>query len=150
MKCLGIDFKIERPAIVCIFSSKVRQMISKIKIFCQNLPLDMVIFDHFGSRDGWSHSLSFLRHSITHFSSRSTIKLLIDYTSADICLIELKERELKIYHLQKTYKMKQKGGRLAGLAGLTICCYFPKHWMFELDETKYARVIPISSLHSNH
>ena len=61
-----------------------------------------------------------------------------------------RKRELKIYHLQRSYKMKQKGGRLAGFAGLTICCYFPKHWMFKVDESKYARVISISSLHSTH
>ena len=61
-----------------------------------------------------------------------------------------RKRELKIYHLQKSYKMKQKGGRLAGFAGLTICCYFPKHWMFKDEESKYARVISISSFHSTH
>ena len=59
-----------------------------------------------------------------------------------------RKRELKIYHLQKSYKMMQKGGKVRGLAGLTICCYFLKKWMFELDETKYARVITINSLHS--
>ena len=59
-----------------------------------------------------------------------------------------RKRELKLYHLQKSYKMMQKGGKVRGLAGLTICCYFPKNWMFELDETKYARVITINSLHS--
>ena len=48
---------------------------------------------HPSIKDCWSHSLSFLRRWITHFSSFSTIKLLTDYTSADICLIELKERE---------------------------------------------------------
>ena len=61
-----------------------------------------------------------------------------------------RKRELKIYHLQKSHKMMQKGGKVRGLAGLTICCYFPKNWMFELDETKYARVITINSLHSTH
>ena len=59
-----------------------------------------------------------------------------------------RKSELKIYHLQKAYKMQQKGGRLSGFAGLTICCYYPKHWMFELDESKYTRVIRISSLHA--
>ena len=61
-----------------------------------------------------------------------------------------RKSELHIFHLQKSFRMKQKGGRLAGFSGLTLCCYYPKQWKFELDESKYVRVIEISSLHATH
>ena len=59
-----------------------------------------------------------------------------------------RKSELKIYHLQKAYRMKQKGGRVAGFSGLTLCCYYPKHWMFKLNASSYARLIKTHSLHS--
>ena len=59
-----------------------------------------------------------------------------------------RKNELKIYHLQKAYRMKQKGGKVVGFSGLTLCCYFPKQWRLEFDESKYSRVIPTYSLHS--
>ena len=66
------------------------------------------------------------------------------------CLYDRIQRrnELNIFALQKSFQMEQKGGRLAGFAGLTICTYYPKRWNFELDETKFERIIPIKSLHS--
>ena len=59
-----------------------------------------------------------------------------------------RKNELKIYHLQKAYRMKQKGGKVVGFSGLTLCCYFPKQWRLEFDASNYSRVIPTYSLHS--
>ena len=59
-----------------------------------------------------------------------------------------KKSELEIFSLQKAHRMMQKGGRLAGFAGLTICLYYPKRWNFTLDETKFQRIITTRSLHS--
>ena len=66
------------------------------------------------------------------------------------CLYDRIQRrnELNIFALQKPFQMEQKGWRLAGFAGLTICTYYPKHWNFELDERKFERIISIKSLHS--
>ena len=61
-----------------------------------------------------------------------------------------RKSELEIFSLQKAHRMKQKGGRLAGFAGLTICLYYPKRWNFSLDEKKFQRIIPIRSLHSKY
>ena len=59
-----------------------------------------------------------------------------------------RKSELEIFSLQKAHPMKQKGGRLAGFAGLTICLYYPKRWNFTLDEKKFQRIINLRSLHS--
>ena len=56
--------------------------------------------------------------------------------------------ELEVFSLQKAHQMKQKGGRLAGFAGLTICAYYPQRWNFVLDERKFKRITSIRSLHS--
>ena len=44
-----------------------------------------------------------------------------------------RKSELNIFHFQKSFCMKQKGGILAGFSGLTLCCYFPKQWKFDHD-----------------
>ena len=59
-----------------------------------------------------------------------------------------RKSELEMFSLQKAHRMKQKGGRLAGFAGLNICLYYPKRWNFTLDEKKFQRIINIRSLHS--
>ena len=59
-----------------------------------------------------------------------------------------RKSELEIFSIQKAHRMKQKGGRLVGFAGLIICLYYPKKWNFTLDEKKFQRIINIRSLHS--
>lgn len=58
-----------------------------------------------------------------------------------------RKSELYIFSLHKAFRMKQKGGRITGFSGLTICAYYPKSWKFKLDKTKFLRVITKKCLH---
>ena len=78
----------------CFFNGNVKNTWRRVGISIRHSCVELSsLRTHPSIKYGWSHSLSFLRPSITHFSSCSTIKLLTDFTSADICLIELDERE---------------------------------------------------------